>query len=148
MMISAQQAGDRLGISKRRVLQLIKLKRLKATKVGNQYTIHEEDLKHILKRNESRVLTYVEVMEKLNDLHGMSDIVKKHLVCSMVGHSKLVVADRKAYYCARCGTAMFDVLLDAEKVAHLVQIRDGKLTASNLQGCKWQDTLMVDFELD
>jgi excisionase family DNA binding protein len=52
--ISTNQAADRLGITRQRVLQLIKGGRLRAEKFANVYMIRPADLKQVEDRPQGR----------------------------------------------------------------------------------------------
>ena len=53
-LISTNEAAERLGISRQRVLQLIEAGRLPATKFANVYMIRGEDLKQVEDRPQGR----------------------------------------------------------------------------------------------
>lgn len=53
-LLSAKQAGKKLGINDSRVRQLILAKRLPAIKIGDSWVIYEKDLKLVANRKPGR----------------------------------------------------------------------------------------------
>lgn len=53
-IIDTQEAAKRLGVTKARVLQLIRAQRLPATLIGNSYAINTKDLARVVDRKTGR----------------------------------------------------------------------------------------------
>ena len=53
-LLSAKQAGKKLGVNDSRVRQLILAKRLPAIKIGDSWVIQEKDLKLVANRKPGR----------------------------------------------------------------------------------------------
>jgi excisionase family DNA binding protein len=53
-LLTTQEAADRLGVTRRRIQELIQLDRLPARKIGRDYVIRESDLKLVEERKPGR----------------------------------------------------------------------------------------------
>lgn len=146
MLISAAEAAIRMGLTKRRILQLILEKRLKARRIGAAYVINSVDLNHILKSYERREMPEEEVRKKLEFAKELGEPTVKSLCCAMIGHSRIVVARAGKAFCGRCGAGVGPVVLPDDVVDDRVFVGHNCATCrENNEDMTWKDTLMAPF---
>lgn len=77
-LYTTEQVGERLEKSTRFVSKLIREKRLRAKKVGNQWRVSEEDLENYLGMDTEKIEN-TEQVQKIKDLERQLMLCKKEL---------------------------------------------------------------------
>lgn len=89
--------------------------------------------------------TQAELEAKLAALGPVDDDTRNHIVCSLIGHSRIQTYFWGEYYCGRCGDKVGDSLASiypgAEKA--VVVGHDCDVCRKNYEECTWQDKLFA-----
>lgn len=89
-------------------------------------------------------LTKVGLMKHLKALAGISEEQRASVVCSLVGHSRIITTFFGYIYCGRCGQQIGDSLGGVFDGASSVIVgHDCKACRKNAKTLTWRDTFLA-----
>lgn len=89
-------------------------------------------------------MTQDELMKKLEILNLKNDSTRNSVVCSSIGHSKIVETCFGQVTCARCDDVIGDQLMGVFSLEnHVIVGHECGICRENYQALTWQDTLFA-----